>query len=216
MRTFLAWVSRLFGSVGGGRDDAAITEELAFHLEMQERLEQSRGASAEEAHRRARTRLGGVDQTAENLRDQRGLPWLDLLRQDLRYAARMFRRDFGFTAIALITLALGIGATTAIFSLLKGVVLAPLPYPAADRLVRVYESIPTAADIPRHEGEPAPLPARSTHHRGDRRLHARGSAVVARGSPGADARRAGIEQLLHRPRRDARPRPRLHVDRGAR
>ena len=69
MPTFLAWVSRLFGSAGGGRDDAAMAAELAFHLEMQERLEQSRGVSAEEAHRRARTRLGGVDQTAEHLRD---------------------------------------------------------------------------------------------------------------------------------------------------
>ena len=140
MRSLLAWVSRMFGSVGGGRRDDQIDDELAFHLEMQEKLERDRGASADEARRRARSRLGSLDATTEAFRDQRGLPWLDQLRQDSTYALRMFRKDPGFSLVALLTLAVGIGATATIFSLLDGVLLSPLPYRDPARLVRVYEA----------------------------------------------------------------------------
>jgi predicted permease len=148
MRDRLGWISRLFGSIGGGRRDDELCDELRFHLEMQEKLERDRGASAEEARRRARARLGGVDQTAEAVRDQRGFPWLDQLRQDIVYAARMLRKDLAFSFVALLTLAIGIGATATIFSLLEGVLLSPLPYPQPERLVRVYESQPATPQFP--------------------------------------------------------------------
>jgi macrolide transport system ATP-binding/permease protein len=148
MRSLMAWISRLLGSIGGGRRDAEMQDELRFHLEMQEQLETRRGSSPEEARRRATLRLGGLDRTAESVRDQRGLPWLDQLRQDASYAARMLRRDPGFTAVALLTLAIGIGATATIFSLLDGVLLSPLPYRAPERLVRVYESLPEVPTFP--------------------------------------------------------------------
>jgi predicted permease len=141
-------MSRLLGSLGGGRRDGDMRDELAFHLDMQEQLERNRGASPDDARRRAAMRLGGADQIAESVRDQRGLPWLDQLRQDTIYAARMLRRDPGFTVVALLTLAIGIGATATIFSLLDGVLLSPLPYPAPDRLVRIYESVPDAPTFP--------------------------------------------------------------------
>ena len=148
MRRLIAWFSRLIGSIGGGRRDDEMRDELAFHLDMQEQLERRRGAAPEDARRRAAMRLGGADQVTESVRDQRGLPWVDQLRQDTVYAARMLRRDPGFTAVALLTLAIGIGATATIFSLLDGVLLSPLPYPAPDRLVRIYESLPEVPTFP--------------------------------------------------------------------
>ena len=148
MRSLISWVSRLFGSIGAGRRDAEIHDELAFHLDMQEKLERDRGASPDEARRRARSRFGGVDATTEAFRDQRGLPWLDQLRQDSTYAIRMFRKDPGFSLVALLTLAIGIGATVTIFSLLEGVLLSPLPYPDPARLVRVYETTPREPRFP--------------------------------------------------------------------
>jgi len=148
MRRLIAWCSRLIGSIGGGRRDDEMRDELAFHLDMQEQLERRRGAGPEDARRRAAMRLGGADQVTESVRDQRGLPWVDQLRQDTVYAARMLRRDPGFTAVALLTLAIGISATATIFSLLDGVLLSPLPYPAPDRLVRIYESLPEVPTFP--------------------------------------------------------------------
>ncbi len=148
MRRLIAWLSRLIGSIGGGRRDDEMRDELAFHLDMQEQLERRRGAAPEDARRRAAMRLGGADQVTESVRDQRGLPWVDQLRQDTVYAARMLRRDPGFTAVALLTLAIGISATATIFSLLDGVLLSPLPYPAPDRLVRIYESLPEVPTFP--------------------------------------------------------------------
>lgn len=148
MRPFLGWVSRVAGSFVHGRSDKHLDDELAFHLEMQTRKEMQRGLPEDEARRVAARRLGGLDQTKDAYRDQRGLPWLDTLIPDLRYAWRTMRRDVGFAMIALATLAIGIGATTTIFSLLRGVVLAPLPYPEPERLVRVYESNPGTPIFP--------------------------------------------------------------------
>ncbi len=148
MRALLSWLSRLVGSFDRVRSERRLHDELAFHIEMQTQKELARGLSPPEARQAAERRMGDLERTKDAYRDQRGLPWLDTLGPDLRYAWRTLRRDPGFAAVALGTLALGIGATTTIFSLLRGVVLAPLPYPEPECLVRVYESNPSTPIFP--------------------------------------------------------------------
>jgi len=113
-------------------------EELRFHLEMQERAFRESGMAAGEARYAALRQFGGVDQVREAARDQRGWPGLDRLRQDVRYALRTLSRSPIFTGVAVLSLAVGIGASTAIFSLLNAVLLRPLPVPSPGDLRLVY------------------------------------------------------------------------------
>ena len=119
------------------QDDAALGQEINLHLELLEERLRARGLSPEEAHREARRAFGGVQQLREAHRDARTGRWLTEAAQDVSHAMRMLRREPGFAIVALLTIALGIGANTAVFSAVHAVILRPLPYPSPDRVERV-------------------------------------------------------------------------------
>jgi putative ABC transport system permease protein len=124
-----------------GSMEADLDVELRAHLEREIEKYMRSGAPPEEAARRARLQFGGLDQTKEECRDARGVNLLETTAQDIRHTLRMLGKNPGFAATAILTLALGVGATTAIFSVVDAVVLKPLPFPTANRLVRVRSVI---------------------------------------------------------------------------
>ena len=129
-------MSRLFHRV---RFDRAMDDEMRHHLELETRAGIDRGLSDEDARRRALIAFGGVERFKEESRDRSGWRLRDDVWRDLRFATRAVRRRPGFAISAGLTLALGIGMTATIFSLVQGVLLAPLPYAAPDRLVVAWE-----------------------------------------------------------------------------
>jgi hypothetical protein len=135
MRWFntLAW--RIRGFFWQSRLDRDLDDELRTHIEMLVDENVRQGMTIEEARRAAMRSFGGVTQTKEAYRDQRGLPMLETVIQDLRYGLRILRKHPGFTVVAVLTLALGIGANTAMFSVLDAVMIQTLPVRSADQLL---------------------------------------------------------------------------------
>ncbi len=140
MRHIRAVLSRLAGVFTKHRAEDDLRDELQSHLDMETAENVRRGMAPNDARRKALLASGGLMVAAESVRAQRGLPWLESIAADIKYALRALRHSPSFTTIVVITLALGIGANTAIFSVVRGVLLKPLPHRDGDRLVYLRQS----------------------------------------------------------------------------
>ena len=139
---------RLRSLLGKSRVEQELDRELRFHLEQEARENMAQGMAGDEAARAAARRLGGVTQIQEECRDMRRTNQLETIWNDLRYAMRVLGRAPGFTVVIVLTLALAIGANSAIFSVIEGVLLRPLPYAHPERLVRIFFNSDTFPKFP--------------------------------------------------------------------
>jgi putative ABC transport system permease protein len=139
MADIRAWLARLFGLFGRHRRDLDLADELNSHLDAQIDDNIRAGMTLDDARRRALASAGGLTQATEAYRDGHGLPFVETTMLDLQYAFRMLRKTPGFSAVAIATLALGIGANTAIFSVINAVLIEPLPFKDPSRLVVLWE-----------------------------------------------------------------------------
>ena len=120
----------------------ALDQEIRGHIEMETQDNLERGMPPEEARRAALRKFGNVTRVKEETREVWSFTWLEQLLQDVCFGARMLRKNPGFTVVAILTLALGIGANTAIFSVVDAVLLRPLPFKDPSRLISLHEGVP--------------------------------------------------------------------------
>ena len=137
LRRIVKGVAALFR---GRRLDEELDAEIAAHLDLAEKEAGEQGLTPEQARRAARLRFGATDDVKERHRERRGIRWIDTFVRDLRYGLAFVARDPGFAAVSIGVLALGIGANTAMFSLVDATMLRPLPFPEPERIVRVWET----------------------------------------------------------------------------
>src|SRR5207247_10209724 len=135
-------VSRFAGLFNRRRKDKQLADEIESHIQMHIEENMRSGMLPAEARRQALIKLGGIESTKEAYRDQRGLPVLETLWQDIRYGARMLRKNPGFTAVAVLALATCIGSSLAMFAVVDAVLIRPLPFPDADQLVVIHNAYP--------------------------------------------------------------------------
>jgi putative ABC transport system permease protein len=136
-------LSRLVALIARRRREAELTDEIQAHLDALTEDHVRRGLSLANARAAARRDFGGIDQVKEAYRDQRTIPLVEVIGRDLRHALRSLRRSPLFTAVAVLTFALGVGATAAVFAIINSVLLRPLPYPNAARLVQIAQTLPS-------------------------------------------------------------------------
>ncbi len=138
---------RLLSLLRRSRRDAELEEELRLHVDLAAQELERQGIAREEAQRRARIQIGGVERTRGQVHDAAGFVWLDTMWQDLRYACRMARRQPGWSSVVVLSVALGIGANTAIASLVEAVLVRPLTYREPDRLAVIRVVVPDLAGV---------------------------------------------------------------------
>ena len=143
-RRVVGFVSRVRDLCARRRLAREAEQEIEMHLDLLAEQYVRAGTTPTEARRLARTKFGGVAQVRESLRDQAGFPMLESMVRDVRHAARGLLRNPGFSLVVVLTLGVGVGANAAVFSFVNAVLLQPLPYPEADRLVAVQETSPPA------------------------------------------------------------------------
>ena len=141
-----AWLVRLLALFTGNRYEGDLQDEIDSHLQLHIDDNLRAGLPPAEARRNALIHLGGVESLKEQQRDRRGIPVLQHLWRDTRVGARVLRANPAFTLVAIVTLALGIGANTAIFTLVNAVILRPLPFDQPDRLVMIWATDPVGGD----------------------------------------------------------------------